>query len=720
MQEYMLKQHYKLLLPAVSDERQIPVNLLATFLRNIEDLGFTLSPRLMEQLLFLDIENFQGIYFQTVKTLKEMVGAYVVHRPMYPNFPRQVMEMEEAELYINAMLHYLGDWVGLRIMPQYAKDKRLPYYESIQERRVIDLGTEQEFHEIIQKIMASKVAMSPVNKETIKRYLASYDLIPVEIPNKENLAVVAGAVMKSYNTDVAKKLLSPYFKTATDVLRLATALSEGDVSLAARTTYKKFSRKERRLFLSLLDTMNNLSEDMNRHRTKWVRLGEILHPSEYKNKYGKIAHVFKMIRSDRTITTWNSGVEEAFKNGNLIAAVELLKQRPGMFARKIDKLFRLAENDKKAYSYIYEAFGQIIKDIPSPLLLQLYGHYKYRNEDRDLRVFFPKGVIAKVTGIRNKLPSLPFQVIEFMTTVTKMHLQIRFQDLDQWGKVYLDPELENHYVPFALRSENESLETYTRGSKLPLGEGKVVRFFIHWKDISSGDRVDVDLSALALDKDFKYVNHIGYTNLREKTVAAHSGDITSAPNGASEFIDYNIDAIFELKEQLDSNDARFESVWGYKSQAQSHAKTRYIVMLVNSYTQQGYNKIPECFAGWMMRSDVQSGEIFEPASVKNKSNLASDTKIAIPMIIDIIERKVIWCDLALKAQPNHRNNVHENLSSTSLMAKAMVDLRKPSLYDLFYFHALGRAEEIVDTPEEADLIINQKTFKTHEIISDFL
>ena len=45
---------------------------------------------------------------------------------MYPNFPSQVMEMEEAELYINAMMHYLGRWFGVRILPNY--EKPVPFF----------------------------------------------------------------------------------------------------------------------------------------------------------------------------------------------------------------------------------------------------------------------------------------------------------------------------------------------------------------------------------------------------------------------------------------------------------------------------------------------------------------------------------------------------------------------------------------------------------------
>lgn len=60
--------------------------------------------------------------------------------------------------------------------------------------------------------------------------------------------------------------LQSIFKTATDVLRLAVALSEGDVSLASSVRFKKFNRAERRFLLGLLEQCGNITEDMLRYK----------------------------------------------------------------------------------------------------------------------------------------------------------------------------------------------------------------------------------------------------------------------------------------------------------------------------------------------------------------------------------------------------------------------------------------------------------------------
>ncbi len=66
---------------------------------------------------------------------------------MYPNFPRQVMEATEAELYVNAVLHYLGDLAGNRMIPFYNKEKREQLQDAVK-LRVIDTGTAEEFQAI--------------------------------------------------------------------------------------------------------------------------------------------------------------------------------------------------------------------------------------------------------------------------------------------------------------------------------------------------------------------------------------------------------------------------------------------------------------------------------------------------------------------------------------------------------------------------------------------
>jgi len=201
------------------------------------------------------------------------------------------------------------------------------------------------------------------------------------------------------------------------------------------------------------------------------------------------------------------------------------------------------------------------------------------------------------------------------------------------------------------------------------------------------------------DNDWKYKEHISYTNLRSTTYkAAHSGDITSAPNGACEFIDIDIDSFVEYG-------------------------GRYVVMNVLSFTNQPFTDMPECFAGWMMRQKPKSGEIFDPKTVQDKFDITADTRITIPVILDLVEREVIWADVALKSNPNYHVNVEGNKKGIAIMGKALTSLKKPTLGELFALHVEARGER-VETVEEADLVISMDgditPFDAETIMADYL
>ncbi|HVX60835.1 MAG TPA: hypothetical protein VHC19_09540, partial [Pirellulales bacterium] len=122
---------------------------------------------------------------------------------------------------------------------------------------------------------------------------------------------------------------------------------------------------------------------------------------------------------------------------------------------------------------------------------------------------------------------------------------------------------------------------------------------------------------------------------------------------------------------------------------------RYVVMSLNSFTEQPYCDLPECFAGWMSRKHANSGEIFEPRAVQDKVDVAANTRICIPSILDLQNRQALWADIALRKQPRW-NNVESNLSGVSLMLRALTSLVKTDLYALFDLHIKARGERTLD------------------------
>jgi hypothetical protein len=681
----------------------LPVGYVAAALKNLERLGFTASPRLVARLRTLSEGDLAAVYGQLVSTLRKHKGADVEWRPMYPNFPRQVMEAEDAELYVNALLHYLGDWVGQRILPVYPVDERPALVEAV-ELEVIDLGDEDELRAIARGLIGAATSISASDRDDLRALLGHYRaeaaaLLPAEIPHKENLAFTASILLD--DPVAADVLLMRYLRTATDVLRLAVARSGGDVSLAAPTRFSSVGRAERRVLLALLDRVAAPDEDLWRHRGPWLRLAERLHPGEEAARFPRAAAAFARLRGDVRPATFNRRVERALRAPDVDAAIATLRTRPGELARRLDHLLRVA--DPADHPAILTAFTAVAPEVATPVLLQVLTHFEHRGAPAAVRPIFPKGNAAKVQAIVNRLPPLPAATLAAVVTACEDALRTRFARRPSLGKVFLDPRLTSYLVPFSQRSAAKALRTLVRGSRIPLPPGGTLRFFLWWKEgVVAGKatgRVDIDLTAALYGDDFAYRDHVSWTNLRGgRFRGVHSGDITSAPDGACEFIDLDLASVLAFG-------------------------ARYVVATAFAFTPQPFCNLPECFVGWMMRRDPGSGEIFEPATVVDRVDLAADQRMCVPAIFDLATREVIWTDVAHRQPPPVAATIESNRSSLGQLVQAMTSLRRATLHRLWGLHADARGTR-VDTAAEADTVFSIDagiTPRDHEqILSEYL
>ena len=206
------------------------------------------------------------------------------------------------------------------------------------------------------------------------------------------------------------------------------------------------------------------------------------------------------------------------------------------------------------------------------------------------------------------------------------------------------------------------------------------------KDSICEYRTDIDLSCDFLTSEYRGLKHVSYTNLRTE-YACHSGDYTDAPRpiGACEFIDINIER------------ARQSGV-------------RYVVMQVHGYTNTNFCDMEYLDAGWMEREDLNSGEVFEPSLVENRINLTGKTRCAIPLIIDIQEKEVIWTDIAITSHAYFPANLESNRNTVVGLVRGIVEAHKPQMYDLVQIHTLARGHIATDR-NKADIIFDTNTEK---------
>ena len=679
--------------------------MVVSMLKNVQSLGYTFSKNLLETLFHCNRSELVSFHNRLIPELKKLAGADVVYKPMYPNFPSQVMEADEAELFINAIVHY---WSFGELMPAYEAEERFPLIDT-PKLKVLDLGTKDDLMTVFSNLVGSKTSLSVQDKEdmvAIMDNVTDYaDYLPDTIPLKENVAFISSEVIKRSGTDAVSK----WFKTATDVLRFVTALSDGDISLAGNTKFRNLKRSERRMVMDLLAGCGNLVEDMYRYQQRWIRVGEILHPFEFKQKkYEKVVHAFHMIRNKQKPLMFAGKVQQNIDNGDVCEAADLLQDRPGEFARKLDKLLRDATasvGSTGCVGYVLDAFREVAAKVATPLLLQVRQHFM--NRQKAVRVFFPKGNLAKVYSRENDLPEISERTCSEVVRICDSALRENFSERETMGKVFLDEAMRNYIVPFSQRSASKTVKAVTRGSKIPVSaDAKAVRGFIWWTNIDKSSegywedsRVDLDLSAAIFDENWNYVEHISYTYLRSaKYQACHSGDITNGGpvngDGVAEFLDFDIDTV--------ANNAG-----------------RYVVFQVYSFTGQTFDSMPNARFGWMNREDVNSGEIFEPSTVAMKMDLTSKDRVSIPAIFDCVERKFIWCDMgiALPRTGMFGNNLESNLRGVNAVCYAMVNMEKPSMYDLVLLNAMARGSLVMDR-NQADIIFSPDTTVPYEVVEE--
>lgn len=71
---------------------------IATILKNLSSLGYTLDKIIINALKTMDKYEVITLGEQIINLVKEALGAHIIYEPMYPNFPKQVMEASDADI----------------------------------------------------------------------------------------------------------------------------------------------------------------------------------------------------------------------------------------------------------------------------------------------------------------------------------------------------------------------------------------------------------------------------------------------------------------------------------------------------------------------------------------------------------------------------------------------------------------------------------------------
>lgn len=570
------------------------------------------------------------------------------------------------------------------VQPAHVRSDRL---------RLLSPATPDSARETVEALLVRRSPLSASDRADLQVLLDGADpsWLPDEIPVRETRALVIAHFLAD-DPDLIDRT-----DTATDVLRLISALMDADPGLRTSPARRKsLPRATRRLVLQRLDRLpvESLIEDLLRHERAWKRIAENLHPFEFATRFPAAAVAFAILRRTSldlgtaagravageaarhplvrvedgrlVMSTFAARVEGAFAQGRPEQALDLLRQRPGDLVRRLVHLARVLPPEQHAA--LVEALTTAVPDVSPAVITAALG--QVRTPPGDLRLFFPRGGTARIwTAVDDREP-LPAELALELSGVLTGEMLRRATELPRWRRVFLDEELARLAAPGSERTASSSLLRMTRGSAVPIPQDELLRLFLHWVEPPSR-RVDLDLSVAVFDEEWAFVGLCDYTRLRfDQDALVHSGDLTSAPGplGSTEFVDLDLRAV----RRVDG---------------------RYLLPVVFSYNDVPFDELERGFVGVMR----QPNGLFDPAAVEDRFDLSGPAKILMPFGVDLQTKELRWYDVNLGAT-GYGHDVARYGGQLGLMAATLAEVHgsgdRVSLWEICCWHAAARTDEI--------------------------
>lgn len=570
----------KFIFPKPAEEERTPEEvekcklLVATALKNLESLGFTLSKDAIEKLSALKPDQIIASYGELYTICVDAVGKNVEKAEVfYPNFPDEVMKMDEADLYLNALCYYFGAYVfDIDIHAHEDPKERAALLDSVnRDLKVINAGTYTD----VRTMMAGRIFASTVISNEKKAELHAWmgqdyawkDWIRSRaIPNKVNKADLATYLYRNYDKRDKLQLLHSMMKDSIDVLRFAAALTcknEGtpNLMLTGKVGFHLTNQEARDVKL-LLSKCKNLYADVWRQKGTFKALGRAITmrkntPERLAKAYDNLCSNKKLDEKGRYIETPGFRINVAvdqLEKGDTAAFKKVLQAFPGEVTRQFLRCIDHAKDDATRLK-IAEIYGECCKDVPPASILTMTNYASMRNgmEARTVRI----GKANSYVCLPIKREKLSEPVVKAICEAGDKAVSNYYNAAKTLGKVYIDPELKNNIVPGNDASNDSKGSVLTFGSHVPATEGtNIKRLFLSW----SG-HMDIDLNATFTD-DKQIVGTCAYHELKtygnvvdsegsvkQTLYAIHSGDFVDAGEpdgpGVAEFIDIDVEQMRE-------------------------------------------------------------------------------------------------------------------------------------------------------------------------------
>ena len=626
-----------------------------TLVANLLDLGYSVSEKDVQ--ILGQIEDQAAFQNDLLNMVNQVTGADLNWTPMYKGYPKEVLDKTNLELLINAVVHY---WTGGKWLPQSADGyTRTTKTGEVQIKELVVIG-DTELTQILISWIEANVALADQQKDALSYYYALYKGEPFNISFKETLAFFA----KMFTPLAIKKC-----RTATDLLRVASAISNGDYTLVKNTRFNLNIYHKAAIAVRFNELGNSdlevLKEDVAAQTKRWQKLFHHLMPHK---TYPNLTNLKDVATKNYTksLQTFESKVQKAIDAGDSKAVVEILSRKPGLFVRKFNELLTKFDGEELIFINAIDWSA-----LPNRILWQLFNYFSNRNSG------FPRLVRLKTGKVKviDALQLLKEDIRKQAFDIVKTELKSRYSKFEI-GKV--DPGMMKVPLPLNLRGASEGT-LLPFGTRMPIGNIDLLRFGIHWFN-TGNDRVDIDLHGTLFNHDLTSSKSIGW-NSRYKddnNIAVYSGDLVDAPhpNGATEFIDIDIDKAINAGYKYIMISTNMYSPSSYKA-----AKARFNVQALTKADLELVDSNDD--SKYALNEDLaQSGNAFEADRLIHSIEWKNDTTTqTLACLLDFDLMDIVWLDIP--CENGFGRSTTEFKGSIADTIYTMLNSRVASLYDLY-------------------------------------
>ena len=683
----------------------LSIEELATLIKKFEGYGYIFS----KELAIAISKEERNVIIDKLKSVIKVIENFKSDKDyvvFYKNFPDEVINMSEAELYINQILHY---WIGY--LPSNSENI---IKEDVEPSKLVK-ATELKLidDEIIEKLfidlLSSNVTLSEQYLDDVCVLTHSKSVEELEnymeyIQMKETFTTLSSYVLRK------KGVLIGNFKTATDILRLIAKISKAELN-NKHIHFAYFSRTKLSQLMNKLEDLKNIMPDINRYSKPWHSFFKLYAKKINFNKYPKVRKVVDMLFGDISYITERGKINEQMKKLPTMSEEDLdnfVKKFTifyGDYVREILSLLNKAKENQ--YEKLLIGLENCVTKVNTRILFQLYDRVINLQEKDNLvpRLVNSKGKWRRLKESINLSDELLNRVLE----IVEDGIKIQLKEKESLGKVYIDEDYKNIMLTTSEKDSNVSLRPMTRGSRIAFNpNAEVLRFFVAWKNLDEKimkefkvkyGRVDIDLSALSFDKDFKFKRVVAYYNQKEMGFA-FSGDITDAPQGALEYID-----VFDLERLKKKGN-------------------RYILMQIRSYNGYTFEEINSVYAGVMELTSIEAKEKknMYSTAITEGFQIVSSERTTNTILVDLKKFEYIWLDMNMDSYKldifqNALN--YEEIPYLNDMLRYFSRKQYITMYDLLKLNADVRGILTKDK-KEADVIFEKVDNKNNLALADIL